>query len=136
MGWPRGKDLRCPVSNRPSTISFQHLILAEAASESQKKGKPGQLVDPRPEAVEGGEIKIKITPQLVHDIFDEYPIVAKAYSENVPENVRLACPIMCACTDSLFSFSYQRRSSGKDISNRNCFTHIVLPFVRRQLSMW
>jgi hypothetical protein len=24
----------------------------------------------------------------VHDIFDEYPVVAKAYSENVPENVR------------------------------------------------
>jgi transcription initiation factor TFIIH subunit 1 len=67
---------------------FQHLILAQAASEGQKKGKPGQLVDPRPEAVEGGEIKIRITPQLVHDIFDEYPIVSRAYSENVPTKVR------------------------------------------------
>ncbi|PPR05823.1 hypothetical protein CVT26_010103 [Gymnopilus dilepis] len=65
----------------------EHLILAQAASEAQKKGKPGQLVDPRPEAVEGGEIKIRITPQLVHDIFDEYPIVAKAYSENVPNKL-------------------------------------------------
>ncbi|KAF8973104.1 hypothetical protein BDZ97DRAFT_1691833 [Flammula alnicola] len=65
----------------------EHLILAEAATEAQKKGKPGQLVDPRPEAVEGGEIKIRITPQLVHDIFDEYPIVAKAYSENVPNKL-------------------------------------------------
>ncbi|KAF9568021.1 hypothetical protein CPC08DRAFT_655518 [Agrocybe pediades] len=65
----------------------EHLILAEAAFENQKKGKPGQLVDPRPEAVEGGEIKIRITPQLVHDIFDEYPIVARAYSENVPNNL-------------------------------------------------
>ena len=45
-------------------------------------------MDPRPEAVEGGEIKIRITPQLVHDIFDEYPIVAKAYSENVPNKVQ------------------------------------------------
>ncbi|KAH9485121.1 General transcription and DNA repair factor IIH subunit tfb1 [Psilocybe cubensis] len=61
----------------------EHLILAQAAAEGQKKGKSGQLVDPRPEAVEGGEIKIRITPQLVHDIFDEYPIVQKAYSENV-----------------------------------------------------
>lgn len=69
-------------------LFFQHLLLAQQASESQKKGKPGQLVDPRPETVEGGEIKIRITPQLVHDIFDEYPVVAKAYSENVPENVR------------------------------------------------
>jgi len=44
-------------------------------------------VDPRPETVEGGEIKIRITPQLVHDIFDEYPVVAKAYTENVPNKL-------------------------------------------------
>ncbi|KAI0305444.1 hypothetical protein B0F90DRAFT_1698089 [Multifurca ochricompacta] len=62
----------------------EHLLLAQAASDSQKKGRPGQLVDPRPQAVEGGEVKIVITPQLVHDIFDEYPVVAKAYDENVP----------------------------------------------------
>ncbi|KAG5648582.1 hypothetical protein DXG03_003193 [Asterophora parasitica] len=67
----------------------EHLLLAVAATDAQKKGKPGQLVDPRPETVDGGEIKIRITPQLVHDIFDEYPVVAKAYSENVPTNVRL-----------------------------------------------
>ncbi|KAF5325666.1 hypothetical protein D9611_000372 [Ephemerocybe angulata] len=65
----------------------EHLILAQAASESQRKGKSGQLVDPRPETVEGGETKIRITPQLVHDIFDEYPVVAKAYNENVPQNL-------------------------------------------------
>lgn len=79
------------LSSNPSMrhlIFVQHLILAELASEGQKKGKPGQLVDPRPETVEGGEIKIRITPQLVHDIFDEYPIVARAYSENVPNKVR------------------------------------------------
>ncbi|KAG6842122.1 hypothetical protein C0991_001615 [Blastosporella zonata] len=70
----------------------EHLLLAQAAAEAQKKGKPGQLVDPRPEAVDGGEIKIRITPQLVHDIFDEYPVVAKAYSENVPSKARLFSP--------------------------------------------
>ncbi|KAK7053447.1 RNA polymerase II transcription factor B subunit 1 [Paramarasmius palmivorus] len=67
----------------------EHLLLAQVASEAQKKGKPGQLVDPRPETVEGGEIKIRITPQLVHDIFDEYPVVAKAYNDNVPNKVNL-----------------------------------------------
>ncbi|CDO75354.1 hypothetical protein BN946_scf184966.g22 [Trametes cinnabarina] len=61
----------------------EHLLLAQAAAESQKRGKPGQLVDPRPQTVDG-EIKIVITPQLVHDIFEEFPIVAKAYNENVP----------------------------------------------------
>ncbi|KAF9010536.1 hypothetical protein BDQ17DRAFT_1387769 [Cyathus striatus] len=65
----------------------EHLLLAQAAQENQKKGKSGQIVDPRPEAVEGGEIKIRITPQLVHDIFDEYPVVARAYSENVPNKL-------------------------------------------------
>ena len=32
-------------------------------------------------------MKIIITPQLVHDIFEEYPVVAKAYSDNVPNNL-------------------------------------------------
>lgn len=67
---------------------LQHLLLALAASENQHKGKPGQLVDPRPETVDG-ETKILITPQLTHDIFDEYPVVAKAHSENVPNKVWL-----------------------------------------------
>ncbi|KAL9711590.1 RNA polymerase II transcription factor B subunit 1 [Leucoagaricus gongylophorus] len=65
----------------------EHLLLAQAAADNQQKGKSGQLVDPRPETVEGGEIKIRITPQLVHDIFDEYPVVAMAYSENVPNKL-------------------------------------------------
>ena len=70
-------------------------MTAEAAQESQKRGRPGQIVDPRPEAVEGGDIKIVITPQLVHDIFEEYPVVAKAYNEVVPGQVRnKSIPIM------------------------------------------
>jgi hypothetical protein len=77
----------------------QHLLLAEAAAEAQRKGKPGQLVDPRPETVEGGEIKIRITPQLVHDIFDEYPVVAKAYSDNVPSKVRVSPISWSICRD-------------------------------------
>ncbi|KAI0930476.1 hypothetical protein AcW1_009147 [Taiwanofungus camphoratus] len=64
----------------------EHLLLAQAATESQKRGKPGQLVDPRPQTVDG-EVKIVITPQLVHDIFEEYPVVAKAYSDNVPKKL-------------------------------------------------
>ena len=65
---------------------MKQLLLAQVAMENQKKGKSGQLVDPRPQTVDG-EIKIVITPQLVHDIFEEYPVVGKAYSENVPSKV-------------------------------------------------
>ncbi|KAH9006725.1 hypothetical protein EDB83DRAFT_2509368 [Lactarius deliciosus] len=50
----------------------EHLLLARAASDSQKKRRLGQL---------GGENKTVIAPQLVHDVFDEYPVVAKAYDE-------------------------------------------------------
>ncbi|KAL1743376.1 hypothetical protein HDZ31DRAFT_83465 [Schizophyllum fasciatum] len=54
--------------------------------QNQKRGKSGQLVDPKPQTIDG-EAKIVITPQLVHDIFDEYPIVQTAYAENVPEKL-------------------------------------------------
>ncbi|KIK97803.1 hypothetical protein PAXRUDRAFT_824572 [Paxillus rubicundulus Ve08.2h10] len=65
----------------------EHLLLAQAATENQKRGRSGQLVDPRPQTVEGGEVKIVITPQLVHDIFEEFPVVAKAYNDNVPNKL-------------------------------------------------
>ena len=72
------------------SCTMKRMLSAQAAMENQKKGKSGQLVDPRPQTVDG-EIKIVITPQLVHDIFEEYPVVGKAYSENVPSKVRLYC---------------------------------------------
>ncbi|EIN11764.1 hypothetical protein PUNSTDRAFT_50633 [Punctularia strigosozonata HHB-11173 SS5] len=64
----------------------QHLLASYQLSSSQKRGRPGTIVDPRPETVDG-DIKIVITPQLVHDIFEEYPVVARAYSENVPQKL-------------------------------------------------
>jgi transcription initiation factor TFIIH subunit 1 len=67
--------------------AYKHLLVAQAASESQKKGRPGQLVDPRPQTVEGGEVKIVITPQLIQDLFEEYPVLMTAYKENVPGKV-------------------------------------------------
>lgn len=88
MGRSRGAFLLYCLLSACSRFSVgQHLLLAQAASDAQKKGRPGQLVDPRPQTVDGGEIKIVVTPQLVHDIFEEYPVVSKAYSENVPSKV-------------------------------------------------
>lgn len=74
------------------------MLLAQAAAEGQRRGRPGQLVDPRPQTTDGGEPKIVITPQLVHDIFEEYPVVAKAYSDNVPNKVCCFCdPLLELC---------------------------------------
>nr|GAT44646.1 predicted protein [Mycena chlorophos] len=64
----------------------QHLLLSLAAAENQKKGKPGQIVDPRPETVDG-ETKIRMTPQMIQEIFEEYPVIAKAHRENVPSKL-------------------------------------------------
>ena len=76
-------------------VHFQHVLLAQAAQESQRKGKSGQLVDPRPQTVDG-EIKIVITPQLKLDIFEEYPVVKKAFDENVDKKVRVSTLQLCS----------------------------------------
>lgn len=105
---------------------MKHLLSAQAAMENQKKGKSGQLVDPRPQTVDG-EIKIVITPQLVHDIFEEYPVVGKAYSENVPSKV---CPYRLKTLQDEFTYkrdSLLRRSFGNDTSSQNCSTRIGHP---------
>lgn len=90
---------------------MKHLLLAEAAAETQKRGRPGPLVDPRPQTVEGGEIKIVITPQLVHDIFDEFPVVATAYNDNVPNKV-CSTPVSISAYLKRTTTSYQRQSFG------------------------
>ncbi|KAJ7079158.1 hypothetical protein B0H15DRAFT_524345 [Mycena belliarum] len=78
------------ISGQLSEAEFwegrEHLLLSLAASENQHKGKSGQMVDPRPETVDG-ETKIVMTPQMIHDIFDEYPVVARAHRENVPNKL-------------------------------------------------
>lgn len=47
-----------------------------------------------------GEIKIVITPQLVHDIFEEFPIVARAYNDTVPGKVHIPGYLSLRLTDS------------------------------------
>ncbi|KAI0775657.1 hypothetical protein BD413DRAFT_530381 [Trametes elegans] len=64
----------------------EHLLLAQAAMEGQKKGRSGEIVNPRVTLVDG-EVRFRITPQLVHDIFEEFPVVAKAYNDNVPNKL-------------------------------------------------
>lgn len=44
----------------------------------------------RPVTEEGGEAKINITPQLINEIFEEYPRVKIAYEKNVPTKVYCA----------------------------------------------
>jgi transcription initiation factor TFIIH subunit 1 len=63
----------------------EYLLLAEAVASSQQAGRNAQIVDPKPEQTETGDIKIKLSQQLIKDIFEQYPIVAKVYNDNVPD---------------------------------------------------
>ncbi|KAI8453835.1 hypothetical protein BY996DRAFT_4539309, partial [Phakopsora pachyrhizi] len=60
------------------------LLFDEARLESQTRGRSSQLVNPRPETTDGGEITISITPQMISEIFEMFPVVQKAYNKNVP----------------------------------------------------
>ncbi|WAR61746.1 hypothetical protein PtB15_12B436 [Puccinia triticina] len=62
----------------------EELLYHEARRDTQKTGRSAQMVDPRPETTESGDIRISITPQMIRDIFEQYPIVQRAYNENVP----------------------------------------------------
>lgn len=63
------------------------LLNAERASMEQKQGRNARIADPRPTTNESGEMKINITPELVRDLKAQYPVVARAFEENVPSGM-------------------------------------------------
>ncbi|KZV97754.1 hypothetical protein EXIGLDRAFT_811339 [Exidia glandulosa HHB12029] len=77
------------ISGQISEAEFwegrEHLLLAEARAAGQKRGKAGPLLELRPSAGDDGVIKI--TPQRIADIFDAFPVVARAHMENVPHKL-------------------------------------------------
>jgi transcription initiation factor TFIIH subunit 1 len=75
-----------------------------------------------------------ITPQLVHDIFDEYPVVAKAYDENVPSKVPTSKFLHCSVSYILYG-SCLKPNFGNDIFNQSCSIRIEPPSVPPQPSM-
>lgn len=69
------------------SFPLKHLVAEAAAMEKQRKGKSSRLIDPKPGLSTSGDMKMTITPQLAQDIFEEWPVLKKAYIENVPKNV-------------------------------------------------
>lgn len=63
------------------------MLDSEASASAQRKGKSSEIVVPRLKTGEGGQIMLTLTPQLLADIFEEFPIVLQAYSDNVPHPV-------------------------------------------------
>lgn len=109
------------------------MLVAEAIQHSQIRGRNGQLVDPKPEQGENGEIKIKLSQQLIKDIFEQYPIVAKVYNDNVPEPVSLLytfrnCNFLLNL--SLGGHSSQKENSGIDTFIQSSLTAIEVRVVQ------
>ena len=63
------------------------LLRAERARMEQRHGRRGPMADPQPSQNESGELKLNLTPQLVRELFEEYPVLARAYEENVPKRL-------------------------------------------------
>ena len=63
------------------------LLRSERAKMQQRQGRSAQLADPKPTQGESGEMKINITPQLIRELFEQYPVLTRAYNENVPEKL-------------------------------------------------
>ena len=59
----------------------QRLIRAERAKLEQRAGRNARLADPKPTPNEAGELKLSITPELIRDLFEQFPVVARAYEE-------------------------------------------------------
>ena len=75
-----------------------------------------------------------ITPQLVHDIFDEYPVVAKAYDENVPSKVPTSKFLCCTASYVLYG-SCLKPNFGNDIFSQSFSIRIEPPSVPPRPSM-
>lgn len=65
----------------------QRLIRAERAKLEQRAGRNARLADPKPTPNEAGEMKLSITPELIRDLFEQFPVVTRAYEENVPSKL-------------------------------------------------
>lgn len=63
------------------------LLRAERARVQQKTGRSARIADPHPTQSESGELKIHITPQLVRQLFEQYPVLVRAYNDNVPDKL-------------------------------------------------
>jgi len=61
-----------------------HLLRAFALSNSQKRGPYNVLSTIKPTATSDNQVNVSVTREKIHAIFEQYPVVRKAYDDNVP----------------------------------------------------
>jgi len=112
------------------------MLESEASAAVQRKGKSSEIVAPRLKTGENGQILLTLTPQLLADIFEEFPVVLQAYSDNVPNPVSAICgDLFCLGLSPMSPHvhddyivpmrSYQSHNSGNATSLRSCSTDIA-----------
>ncbi len=63
------------------------LLRSERAMLQQRQGRNAMIADPKPSNDADGNLKINLSAQMVRDIFEQYPVVAKAYGDLVPKRL-------------------------------------------------
>jgi transcription initiation factor TFIIH subunit 1 len=61
-----------------------HLLRAFALTNSQKKGPYNVLSTIKTTATSDNQVNVSVTREKIHVIFEQYPVVRKAYDDNVP----------------------------------------------------
>lgn len=61
-----------------------HLLRAFALTNSQKRGPYNVLSTIKPTATSDNQVNVSVTREKIHVIFEQYPVVRKAYDDNVP----------------------------------------------------
>ena len=61
-----------------------HVLRAHAAERSQTRGAYNVLASIKPKT-EDNVVKVSLTRDQIHDIFEQHPIVKRVYDENVPK---------------------------------------------------
>ena len=63
----------------------QHLLEEERfVAGGQRKGRVATIQGPQLQTTAAGETRISVTPEIIREIFEVYPVVQRAYNENVP----------------------------------------------------
>ncbi|KAG7854736.1 hypothetical protein KL919_005018 [Ogataea angusta] len=62
-----------------------HLLRSFAIQNNQKRGPYNVLSTIKPVASSENQVNVSVTREKIHEIFQQYPIVRKAYDDNVPK---------------------------------------------------
>lgn len=73
------------ITNEQFWTMRMDLLLTSAQQQAQNRGAYNVLSTIKPMTTSDNKINLSLTREKIHDIFTQYPIVRKAYNDNVPK---------------------------------------------------